>query len=107
MLCRLRPASTIGCHSPSDARGQLQRDRLAVTELPHLSVGIALPSRLLRPFSHGHLGKGDTHPDNLIVRVREPWRFPVGLADKEFLVTIAHADETVTILREQLAFAVT
>ena len=92
------------------ARGQLQRDRLPVTELPHLSVGIPLPTRLRRPFSHGPLGHGDTHPDTLMVGVGRPGRFPVALRAQEFhrleprlplrIVAIADADEAVPILRE-------
>ena len=46
-------------------------------------VGIPLPARPLRLFSHSRLGEADTDADNLIVGARSPWRFPVPARKKE------------------------
>src|ERR1700675_4658984 len=110
MLCSLVLVSSIGCFLLYDACCQFERDDLIVAHLPHLTVAIPFPARLLHLFPHLLLGKANAHPHNCIRCKARRWWFPIALCDNEFhslepllplrILAIPHTDETVTILRE-------
>jgi len=105
-------ASTIGCEVVDDAAVQAERDHAIVAQLPDPSLWIPRPTGLLHPVEDCHVGKGDAYPDDLVVGEARRWRFPIALGDEELhgfepllplrIVAIAHADEAVTVLREEL-----
>ena len=76
---------------------QAQRDDAIVAQLPEPSLGVPGSTGLLHPVANGHLGKGDAHPEKLDGLES---LLPLGI------VAIAHADEAVTVLREELFRAV-
>ncbi len=104
--------SIIRCFLLYNTGFQLESHHLLVPQLPHLAGAIPLPTRLLRLFSPLHLGKADAHPHNRVHGKTRRWRLPLTFRDYQLyglepllplrIVTIAHADKTVTILHEQL-----
>src|SRR5712691_11148512 len=112
MLCSLVLVSSIGCFLLYDACFQFERDDLIVAHLPHLTVAIPLPTRLLHLFPQLLLGKADAHSHNRIRCKAWRWRLPLTFRNNQLhglepllplcIVAVAHTHETVTILREQL-----
>src|SRR5713101_5092841 len=111
MLCPSPLASTRRCRFVDDTVVQAQRDDAIVAQLPEPSLGVPGSPGLLHPIADAHLGKGDAQPDDLIGGDGRAGRLPIPLGDKKLhglesllplgIVAIAHADEAVTVLRQQ------
>jgi hypothetical protein len=105
-------ASTIGCRFVDHAAAQAEREHAVITQLPDPPLGIPRSTGLLHPLAEGHFREGDADPDDLVVREASPWRFPIAFGNEKLhgfepllplrIVAIAHADEAVTVLREEL-----
>ena len=112
ILCPLLLESTGGCRPHHDAACQPERNCQIVAQLPHFSVWVPVSTSLLHAFTYGHFGKGDAQRDNLVMCRRRRCRFPIAFSHNQLngfepllslrIVAIAHRDEAVTILREQL-----
>src|SRR6266849_249860 len=115
ILSARRRASTIGCGFVDDAAVQANRDHTIVAQPPDPPLWIPRYTGLLHPFAECHVGKGHTEPDDLVVCEARRWRFPIAFGDDELhgfeplpplrIVAIAHADEAVTVLGEELLCA--
>src|SRR5712691_6243544 len=102
--------SSIRCFLLDDPGFQRERHDLVVAQLPYLAAPIPLPSRLLDPFAHVHLGKPDAHPHDRLCGKPRCWRLPIALRNDEFhgfepllplcIVAIAHTHEPIPVLRE-------
>ena len=112
MLCSLILASNIGCLPLDDTGFQLERHDLIIAQLSYLVAPIPPPPCLFHLLPQLHLGKAYADPHNRGIGKTRPWRVPITLCDnqlhglKPFLplrvVAIAHTDEAVTVLREEL-----
>src|SRR5437899_747004 len=91
---------------------QLERDDLRVAQLPHLATPIPLSASPLHLVPNLYFGKTHTHSHNRVIRKTRRWRVPLALGNDQLhslepllllrIITIAHTDETVAILRQQL-----
>ena len=105
-------------HLPVDARFvddagvQAERDHLLVAQLPDPSLRDPRSPGRFHTVADCDVGKGDAQPYDLVVGEARQRRFPIAFGDDELdrlepsltlrIVAIAHADETVTVLREKL-----
>src|SRR5438128_8978514 len=91
---------------------QLERDDLRVAQLPHLATPIPLSASPLHLVPNLYFGKTHTHSHNRVSRKTRRWRVPLALGNDELhsleallllcIVAIAHTDQTVAVLCEQL-----
>src|SRR5207247_1784429 len=112
MLCPLALVSSIRCFLFYNTGLQLECDNLRVAQLPHPTIPIPLATRLLHLLPDLDFGKTHTHSHNRVSRKTRRWRVPLALGNDELhsleallllcIVAIAHTDQTVAVLCEQL-----
>src|SRR5882724_1051082 len=105
-------ASSIGCQLLRDPGFQPERDDVSVPQLPHPAVGIPPSTCLFDALPQVYFGKVNAHGHLCVIDETRRWRVPVALRDDQLhglepllalrIVAIPHADEAVSVLREQL-----
>jgi len=101
-----------GCPFAGDAGIEAERGYAIVAQVPDPSLRVPRPAGLLDLCARLDVGKGDTEGHDVVRRESNPRRLPIALGDDDLhglqpllppsLVAIAHTDEAVAVLREEL-----
>jgi hypothetical protein len=112
MLSARSRASTIGCWCVDNPTRQAKGSYALVAQVPDSALWIPCATGLLHSLAEDDVSEGDAQGDDLVRGQARPWRFPVAFGNQELhrlepllplrIVTIAHADEAVTVLRQKL-----